>query len=129
MKRLLALVLMLLVPSAMAAGDDLLLVNPDLALAIEYSRKCPELVLDDRRAMDVAAEPQRSTPALLADAGETADAFAEPAPAPEPPPPPPQSARPPPAAEEVDCASALDLFGQEGTRIRGLLKLRARNAQ
>jgi hypothetical protein len=119
------------VPSARAAGDEPF-VDPDLALAIEYSRACPELVLDDRRVMELAAAPQRSMPSMLADAGDSIDSMArrpapEPAPAPPPPPPPaPEEARPaPPAEEEANCAAALALFGPEGTRIRGLLRARA----
>jgi hypothetical protein len=117
------------VPSARAAGDEPF-VDPDLALAIEYSRACPELVLDDRRVMELAAAPQRNMPSMLADAGDSIDTMARtPAPEPAPPPPPPPApdgARPaPPAEEEADCGAALALFGPEGTRIRGLLKVRA----
>jgi hypothetical protein len=117
------------VPSARAAGDAPF-VDPDLALAIEYSRACPELVLDNSQVMELAAAPRRSMPSMLADGSDAIDTMAgTPAPEPAPPPPPPpapEEARPaPPADEAADCASALALFGPEGTRIRGLLKVRA----
>jgi hypothetical protein len=118
------------VPWARAAGDEPF-VDPDLALAIEFSRACPELVLDNSQVMELAAAPQRSMPSMLADGGDAIDTMArapapEPEPAPPPPPPPaPDEARPAPAEEEADCAAALVQFGPEGTRIRGLLKVRA----
>jgi hypothetical protein len=113
------------VPSTRAAGEEPF-VDPDLVLAIEYSRACPELVLDNSQVMELAAAPQRNVPSMLADGGDAIDTFARtPAPAPPPPPPPaPDEARPAPE-EEVDCAAALAQFGPEGTRIRGLLRVRA----
>jgi hypothetical protein len=117
-------------PPVRAAAEEPF-VDPDLALAIEYSRACPELVLDNSQVMELAAAPQRSMPSMLADGGDAIDTMArtpapEPEPVPPPPPPPaPDGARPaPPAEEEVDCAAALAQFGPAGTRIRGLLKVR-----
>jgi len=131
MKALAASLLAVLAATPSAWADDAPVVNADLALAMEYVRSCPKLVLDDRRAMELAAAPQQGAPSMLADAGESIDTFAgappppPPPPSPEPvPPPPPEAARPPPPAEEFDCSPALALFGPEGTRIRGLLKVK-----
>jgi hypothetical protein len=131
MKGFAACILAILAAMPPAWADDAPVVNADLALAMEYVRACPDLTLDDRRAMDLVAAPQQGAPSVLADAGESIDTFAggappppPPAPSPEPVPPP-DAARPPPPAEEFDCSPALALFGPEGTRIRGLLKVRA----